>query len=85
MAYTDTYSGARVVANAAYAQATAANLVADLILGAFASIREWLAARHIQRQLARLDDNLLTDIGLERSDVSIQAPESVIGRHSRPL
>lgn len=82
MAYTDTYSGARVAAHAAYAQATAANLVADLILGAFGSIREWLAARRAQRELAALNDHLLSDIGLERTDVDISAPQSLIGRHS---
>ena len=85
MAYTDTYSGARVSAHAAYAQATAANLVADLILGAFSSIREWLAARRTQRDLSRLSVHLLEDIGLDRTDVDVLAPESIIGRHSRPI
>ena len=85
MAYTDTYSGARVAAQAAYAQATAANLVADLILGAFRSVRDWLAARRAQRELARLNNHLLEDIGLDRTDVDVYAPESIIGRHSKPI
>ncbi len=85
MAYTDTYSGAHVAANAAYAQATAANLVADLILGAFYSIREWSAAHRARRELARLDNHLLADIGLERGDVQEPARESFIGAHPRVI
>ena len=85
MAYTDTYSGARVAAHAAYAQATAANLVADLIIGAFVTIRTWVAARRARRELSRLNRHLLADIGLERTDVDALAPESIIGRQSRPI
>ena len=79
MAYIDTYSGARVAAHAAYAQATAANLVADLILGAFGSVRDWLAARRAQRELARLNTHLLNDIGLDTTDVEPQVSQSIIG------
>ncbi|MEM7429515.1 MAG: DUF1127 domain-containing protein [Pseudomonadota bacterium] len=79
MAYTDTYSGARVAAHAAYAQATAANLIADLILGAFRSVRVWLMARRARRELARLDQHLLSDIGLELKDVRPDVSDSIIG------
>ena len=41
--------------------------------GLFAAVADYLARRKTQRELARLDDRMLADIGLSRGDIEIAA------------
>ncbi len=83
MAYTDTFSGVQIAAHKAYSQASAGNLIAEMIFNASRLTRNWISARKAQRELRLLNAHLLKDIGLSEDDVRPPAPESLIGQGPR--
>ena len=53
-----------------YGRETIRNESTSLSTGLFGRIRTYLARSRAERQLAQLDDRMLADIGLKRSEIS---------------